>query len=174
MNGPFPPSTTPPQDQRWLVLGYGNELRSDDAVGPLIARAVAAWGDPDVDARDLHQLTPEFAEPISRAAVVVFVDAVLASADVPATMVPLSADAELQPDGHLSSPEGLLAMAGQLYGRRPQAWLLKVPVQSLEFGETLSPLAQRNVEAALARLRAHRVDWASAQSHGQQDSTDQR
>lgn len=164
----------PLPERRWLVLGYGNELRSDDAVGPLIARAVAAWADPEVEAQDLHQLTPELAEPISRADAVIFVDAVLAPGDLPVTLVPLRAGAEIQPDGHLSSPEGLLAMAGRLYGRRPQAWLLKVPVQSLEFGETLSPLARRNMEAALARLRTHRVNWASARSHGQQDSTDQR
>jgi len=163
-----------PLGRRWLVLGYGNELRRDDAVGPLVARAAAAWGDPLIDARDLHQLTPELAEPISRADAVIFVDAVLASADALATLVPLSARAEPQPDGHLSSPGGLLALAERLYGRRPPAWLLNVPVSDLEFGETLSPLARRNVEAALARLRAHRVDWASAQSHGQQDSTDQR
>jgi hydrogenase maturation protease len=46
-----------------LVLGYGNTLRRDDAVGPLAAEAVAGWGRPGVLALALPQLLPELAEP---------------------------------------------------------------------------------------------------------------
>jgi hydrogenase maturation protease len=42
-----------------LVIGYGNELRSDDGVGPRVARAVAEWRLPGVEAIAVHQLTLE-------------------------------------------------------------------------------------------------------------------
>ena len=59
----------------FLVIGYGNELRGDDAAGPCVARGVADWGRPEVDGLAVHQLTPELAPALAGAEVVVFVDA---------------------------------------------------------------------------------------------------
>ena len=58
-----------------LVIGYGNELRGDDGVGPAAARAVAGWNRPGIVALDVHQLTPELADDVGQAGYVVFVDA---------------------------------------------------------------------------------------------------
>ena len=58
-----------------LVIGYGNTLRGDDGVGPKVAEAVEALQLPGVRTLVCQQLSPEHAEPISRARVVVFVDA---------------------------------------------------------------------------------------------------
>ena len=35
--------------RRWLLVGVGNELRGDDAFGPLLARALAEKGLPALD-----------------------------------------------------------------------------------------------------------------------------
>ena len=59
----------------FLVIGYGNELRGDDAVGPEVARCVAEWRRPEVVGIAVHQLTPELAVALSEVAVVIFVDA---------------------------------------------------------------------------------------------------
>src|ERR1044072_3449496 len=61
----------------FLVIGYGNELRGDDGVGPRVARAVQQLSLPHVRVLVQHQLTPELAEDISRARAVVFVDAAI-------------------------------------------------------------------------------------------------
>src|SRR5262245_30725916 len=60
---------------RWsvVVVGYGNELRGDDAVGPRVAQAVAAWDLPGVCGLAIHQLTPELAEILAAAARAIFV-----------------------------------------------------------------------------------------------------
>ena len=51
-----------------LVLAYGNPLRRDDGVGWVIGERLAELlPEEAVDVRVLHQLTPELAEPISRA-----------------------------------------------------------------------------------------------------------
>ena len=58
----------------FLVIGYGNELRGDDAVGPCVAGRVAGWRRPEVDGLAVHQLRPNWRR-CSRAEMVVFVDA---------------------------------------------------------------------------------------------------
>ena len=50
-----------------LVIGYGNTLRGDDAVGPRAAAAVHGGGLPGVDALAVAQLTPVLAEPLAAA-----------------------------------------------------------------------------------------------------------
>ena len=58
-----------------LMIGYGNELRGDDAAGPKVVAAVDAWNLEQVQTLIRHQLTPELAEPIAQARAVIFVDA---------------------------------------------------------------------------------------------------
>jgi hydrogenase maturation protease len=137
-----------------LVIGYGNELRRDDGAGPRVARAVAAWGAPDVLALARHQLTPELAEALAGADVVFFVDAA-AGADTGVRVRPVRPDARQPALGHTSSPAELLALALALYGGRPRAWLVTVPAPDLGFGEGLSPAASRGVDDALCYIRRH-------------------
>ena len=63
-----------------LVVGYGNELRCDDGVGPKVAAALQEMKLPGVRTITCHQLTPELAEPVSQARRVVFVDAAVDAA----------------------------------------------------------------------------------------------
>jgi hydrogenase maturation protease len=136
-----------------VVIGYGNDLRGDDAVGPLAATAVAAWNLPGVQALAVHQLTPELAEVLAAAGLAIFVDA-CASPDreeVEAHLIePAVLDTAL---GHTGDPRELLALAEALYGRCPAAWSIAVPAQSFAFGAGLSPVAERGLAAALERVR---------------------
>ena len=45
-----------------MVIGYGNTLRSDDGVGPLVAEAVHELVLPDVQTLAAGLLTPELAD----------------------------------------------------------------------------------------------------------------
>jgi hypothetical protein len=58
-----------------LLIGYGNELRGDDGVGPYVAREIDRRDLPGVRTFALHQLAPELAEEIAGADGVIFVDA---------------------------------------------------------------------------------------------------
>jgi hydrogenase maturation protease len=132
----------------FLVVGYGSELRGDDAVGRLVARCVNGWGRHDVRALAVHQLTPELAEPLSEAEVVVFVDA---CADDGADLVRLRR-LEAAPGaapGHTSDPRWLLALTEALYGRRPEAWLVTVPAHNFDLCEGLSSAAKNGAAVAL-------------------------
>src|ERR1043165_3956952 len=58
-----------------LVIGYGNELRGDDAAGPEVARSIAELQLPGVEVLVRPILTPELADNVAQAATVIFVDA---------------------------------------------------------------------------------------------------
>jgi hydrogenase maturation protease len=139
----------------FLVIGYGNELRRDDGVGPRVARAVAGWNARGVLAVTLHQLTPELAEAVAGADEVFFVDA--AAGEVGVGVRPVRPDGRRPALDHASSPPALLALAEAMYGRRPRAWLMTLPATNLDFGEELSPAAARGMDEALRCLR-RRID----------------
>jgi hydrogenase maturation protease len=135
-----------------LVMGYGNVLRGDDGAGIRIAETVAAWGSPGVEVYAVHQLTPELAEPVAAARVVVFVDARLTAdgADVRVqSLTPATGSAGL---GHTSDPRFLLGLAQALYGRCPPAWLVTVPGTDFEAGRQLSPTAASALQDALGEM----------------------
>jgi hydrogenase maturation protease len=135
-----------------LVIGYGNTLRSDDGVGPKVAEATAALGLPDVRALAYALLTPELAEPISQARAVIFVDAAV---DAPrqVQLRRLAPAASSQIFAHAATPAILLALARDVFGRAPQAWLLTIPAEQLGIGEELSASTQRGFETALQEIK---------------------
>jgi hydrogenase maturation protease len=143
-----------------ILIGYGNELRGDDAVGPRIARIVAGWEIEGVESRACHQLLPELAENLARKQYALFVDASLDSEakDVSVeTVMPTVSNAV---DGHLSDPGSLLALSQALYGQTAQAWQVRVPVARCDLGADLSTLARASLNAALAAIRPLLSDWA--------------
>ena len=135
-----------------LLIGYGNELRSDDGVGPKVAAAVEQMNLPGVQVIACHQLAPELAEIVSQARRVVFVDAAV---DEPREVRfrPLQPAESSQLMAHAADPKTLLAMARDVYGRYPEAWWLTIPAVNLEFGEQLSPRTRQGFEIALARIQ---------------------
>ncbi len=142
----------------FLIVGYGNTLRSDDGIGPRVADAVAAWHLPNVRAIASHQLLPEMAAALVTAEVVIFVDArpVDPDAKTPSgvTFTAISAAEDTDPsDAHTSDPRRLLALTKRAYGRCPQAWLISVPGVNFDFGESLSEQARQGIEVALRRIR---------------------
>jgi len=152
---------------RLLVIGYGNELRRDDGVGPRAARAVAAWQLPGVEGVAAHQLTPELAERIGEAERVVFVDA--GQGDI-VLVRPVGPGRTAQALGHTGDPRELLALAEALYGYHPEAWLITLPAPELGFGEGLSAAAEHGLAEALREVRAM-AGTLTAATEGPQECT---
>lgn len=150
--------------RRALVVGYGNVLRADDGLGWHAAARLA--DDPRLAGAMVlqrHQLVPELALDVSTAALVVLVDA---SQDLPAgaftiTQVEPAQDSAAAPS-HRLGPASLVALAHELYGGAPEAFLVSAGVESLELGDRLSPL----VEAALPRLVDAVADLVASPRNG--------
>jgi hydrogenase maturation protease len=130
-----------------IVIGYGNPSRSDDGLGWHAAKRLSEESSSSqLEILTLHQLTPDLAEPLSRAARVVFIDASVEGE--PATLRSRRVGPGGPPPsafGHHLTPDTLIALSGVLYGRAPEAFAFSVTGVSFDFGDTLSP----GVEAVL-------------------------
>ena len=107
-----------------LVIGFGNPLRGDDGAGWRVAELLC--DDPRAaGARVLarHQLTPELAEDVAKARLLVLVDA---SAEPNRAGEISSSPLQSRPRSgalysHHVDPAGLLELATALYGQAPPA-----------------------------------------------------
>lgn len=135
-----------------LIIGYGNDLRSDDAVGKIASQTISSWQLPNVDTLTLHQLTPELAENIAKVDRVIFIDAYPASENCPVRVEPLEMAATKTSIDHASNPRSLLALVQTLYKRAPQAWLVTIPAVNFELGEEISLVARQGIKLAIAEI----------------------
>ncbi len=132
-----------------LVIGCGNPLRGDDALGPRIAAAIAERRLPGVRVLTPHQLAPELAADLAQARRAIFVDASSRPGHGSVELRSIEPSSEPTAIGHLSRPGELLALAQALYGRRPPAWLVTAPAQSFDIGAPLSAGAEKAMAAAI-------------------------
>jgi len=135
---------------RVLVIGYGNPLRGDDGLGWHAAECLAAsLARLDVEIITCHQLTPELAEPVSRAERVIFIDAeTRGPAGELAVRQLTPALAKHTRLSHTLDPATLLGSAREIYAVSPQGFVLSVAGESFAYGEDLSP----RVQSALPEL----------------------
>ncbi len=136
-----------------LVIGYGNELRGDDGVGPRVARAVAAWQWPGLLALDVHQLTPELAEWLATANRAIFIDGAIECSNT-TKAEPIGQLRGHAPLGHYSDPRRLLELAQQLYGHCPEAWLVTIPIENVAYGQEISLRAEAGLAEALRLVKS--------------------
>jgi hydrogenase maturation protease len=143
---------------RCLVLACGNTLRSDDGVGPTLAR----WAEerfrnePAVRVLARQQWTPDLAEDIAASNSVLFVDASVKSRPGHVSLTAVVSNrgngdtASHLPGTHHMEAHELLGLTRSLYGSMSDhAMLLTVGAASTELGESFSG----PVEAALPRAR---------------------
>jgi hydrogenase maturation protease len=140
-------STSP----RILVLGYGNPGRQDDGLGPAVATEIGGLGWPNLKAFDNYQLTIEDAMDVAEHDVVWFVDAAKTGPS-PYAVRELKPTSTIEFTSHIVRPEAILAIARQLYGGSPQAFLLAIRGYEFEFIEALTPGAADNLRDALVML----------------------
>lgn len=154
-----------------LVIGYGNEIRSDDGAGRLLAEMVEGWKLPNVRSISARQLTPEMAEDMSQARLTIFADAYEAvnqrdsldyCSDIDqepvegfkTRIVHVRPAREQSPLGHASSPGGLLVYAQAVYGRCPHCVLVALPGACFELGETLTKATEEATARAANAIKA--------------------
>lgn len=131
-------------------MGWGSELRRDDAVGRLVAEGVAGRALPDVDVIAVHQLGPEVAAELAGRRRVVFVDARTTDLDRGVRVDAL--DPATRPRGvttHVLDPSAVVALAGMLGALPQEVVVVTVPAADVGFGTELSALATAAVPEAV-------------------------
>ena len=147
-----------------IIIGYGNELRSDDAIGQKVANIINSWHLSDVESLAVHQLTPELAANLANVNLAIFVDAMMSSEseNVEVESILLSESNTISNIlsnildnmmlGHIGDPRSLLSLTKYLYGYCPTAWLVTVPGVNFELGDCLSPIAEIGINIALNKI----------------------
>jgi len=140
------------QDQRALVIGCGNPLRRDDALGIIAARRLGEILEEDrAEILADHQLTPEMAEAVSRASFVLFLDA--SELGIPGEMREIGVFPQTEDEAfsHHLDPPALLAYACRFYGRAAPAVSLMITGEDFGFGEGLSATVEDRLPELVQR-----------------------
>ena len=142
-----------------LILGCGNPLRGDDGLGWVVTDCLASvLNDPSVEVIQTQQLTPELAEPVSRASLVIVVDA--SHTGRPGSWkreeIEISGT-EPGKLGHHFSPAALLAYASAVFHSTPRMLLVSVAIKSVDCNEGLTP----EIEASLPEVVRHVCEQAA-------------
>lgn len=127
-----------------LVVGLGNTLRGDDALGRIACDRLRLAVDPhEVKVIDQCAPTPELAAEMSAVALVIFLDA---SVDGPADQVVtrrLTECAAADSLAHRVDLGGLLGLTRRLYGHVPEAFAITFRGRTFDFSDCrLSPEAE--------------------------------
>jgi hydrogenase maturation protease len=135
-----------------LVIGYGNDLRGDDAIGQQVAKAIKYCYLSSVQSIAVHQLTPDLAAFLANVKLGIFVDACMNSqSNQVQVQLLLPSDLNII-NTHISDPSSLLAFSQILYGYSPPAWLISVPGVNFEISDRISPTAEKGIVIAIFKI----------------------
>ncbi len=147
-----------------MIIGYGNTLRGDDAVGVLAVDALEEAGMPaEIDLLTCQQLTPELAEELAFCDRVAFIDACVPDADPTGTIRQVRLEPVPVDPGSIThgfDAAGLLALSGMLYGHIPEAILFTVTAARFDLTESLSPEVEKSFPDLLDRVRTWDLNTA--------------
>lgn len=140
-----------------LIYGYGNPGRQDDGLGPALVEQLEAWAKAEkisgVAFDSNYQLNAEDALAVAESRAVVFVDAA-EEGEAPFAFRELAPQKEISFSTHAMAPESVLALADELYGARPPAWLLAIRGEAWEPNELPTAAALSHLAAAREFLQA--------------------
>lgn len=132
-----------------LVIGYGNPGRLDDGLGPALAAALEKRNLPGVTVEADYQLTVEDAAALAEHDVVVFADADAAGPEPYSFRRVDPGKTGLSFTSHSIAPAAVLALAHTLFAAKTEGYVLGIRGYEFDqFGESLSPRARANLEAA--------------------------
>ncbi len=134
-----------------LVIGYGNDLRSDDGAGRVVADRISELDLPGVAVRSVIQLTPELALEMAEVDTVVFVDASVEVSETTANPVGAGLG-EQAATSHYSTPERLMAMTATVGTPPSRAVAISIPVTDIGLGMELTPMTALAVDQAVAMV----------------------
>ena len=131
-----------------VVVGYGNPLRGDDAVGWRVAETIAT--DPRLAGAHViaaHQLLPEHAVELAEAGLAVLVDAKVGELPGSISVAHVAPCSERGAFAHHLTPAALAGLALAVAGRSADVVVVSVGIGSTEPGAGLSHAVAEAVPA---------------------------
>jgi hydrogenase maturation protease len=137
-----------------LVIGYGNSIKGDDALGHVVAAEIERrLTDDAVRVVTAEILTTDLLPDVAAAQLVIFLDASCAGAVGRVECRPVQPDCTSAASmAHTLSVGALLGFVQQFYGRAPNSYLITSPAADFELRDArLSPAVQAVVPEMAAR-----------------------
>lgn len=135
-----------------LVIGYGNSLRSDDAIGQEVAMALSERKLKGLTAIAVHQLTPELVEKMIEFEQIIFIDAEVNSKRIKVKEIDNKNVNTGNNWTHYLNPESLINLANNLYQKTLKAWLITIPIKKIELGEEISIEVKEEADKVIQNL----------------------
>ena len=137
-----------------LIIGIGNPLRRDDGLGRAVAEALARDGPPGCEVRTVYQLTPEVAQWMASARLVVMVDASHEGEPGEVRIRRLSSVAQPSAVGtHYTTPEELAELTRAVYGYCPPVVMVTMTGADFGLGERCSALVEERLSLVSAAVQ---------------------
>jgi len=153
-----------------LIIGYGNPLRSDDAIGKQIAQTMKDHlKRSDVEVVLTFQLTPELVENVSHAELVVFIDAKMDGTPGEVIHEAVKPQSLTGAFTHNVTPMSLLATAYELYGALTNGIMISITGAGFGYGCELSSQLQEKLPAIADQVKAIIESSAQVQIYKEHD-----
>ncbi len=134
------------------IFGIGNSARQDDGLGWAFLDEIQKKETFKGELHYCYQLNIEDAEPVADAENVIFVDAYTGEQTETFLFEKCQANGEISYTTHALEPQAILALAENVYGKKPEAYILKIKGFRWELSEGLTKSAQQNLNEALEKI----------------------
>ncbi|MBU1174444.1 MAG: hydrogenase maturation protease [Alphaproteobacteria bacterium] len=138
-----------------LLIGFGNQGRGDDGLGPVFAERIEKLAPKGLAIDIDYQLTVDHAPMVAEADLVIFADAEIGAAGS-FSFTEVKAEGAVGMGSHELSPQAVMTLAKTLYGREPPAYVLGI--SGWDYGEVKEGLSAE-AEAHLEAAETFFVDW---------------
>lgn len=138
---------------KFLVVGIGNTLRSDDGVGSYICEEIEALSLPGTVTLIVQQLMIELVEEMTLFDHIILVDAAVNQKDVQFEPITDIDNSPVSTSHHVNASL-LQALAMKLYNKPLSLWVCAIPAKNLGNGETISPKTKLFAEKGRDRIVA--------------------
>ncbi len=138
--------------QSILLIGYDSAFQGDGGVGQKLARQVARWGMPNVNAIAVQQLSPELIDWLSEVDIAIFVETYPGSTGQEVQVYSVEPSSISSTGGYWCEPQKLLTMTQALYYHAPKAWWIAIPRIATETTVSDYSDCQIDLEMALEQI----------------------
>ena len=135
-----------------LIVGIGNDGRQDDGLGWAFLDALQSWGRFRGDLVYRYQLQVEDAELISQYQQVLFVDACHGTLKGGLEWMPCNPSQDFEFTTHVLPPTGVLYLCKELYGRQPEASMMKLQGSAWQLSVGLTDKGRQILNMALYQV----------------------
>jgi hydrogenase maturation protease len=135
-------------NQKILLIGFGNPARADDGLGPALAEKIESKNLSLVTVEADYQLTIEDSAQVAEHDIVIFADA-SADGPEPFSFEPVVAKCSNSFSTHSVEPAHIMALAENLFGSKAKGFILGIRGYEFDrFGDGLSEKAKANLQKA--------------------------